>query len=45
MALATLYRRLTFTLEPGQQPLKLVASVTMSPRGGLHVTPVPRRKL
>ncbi|PNW81402.1 hypothetical protein CHLRE_07g354450v5 [Chlamydomonas reinhardtii] len=45
VALATLYRRLTFTLEPGQQPLKLVASVTMSPRGGLHVTPVPRRKL
>eukprot|EP00198_Chlamydomonas_reinhardtii_P012713 XP_001702050.1 LOW QUALITY PROTEIN: cytochrome P450, CYP711 clan [Chlamydomonas reinhardtii] len=45
VALATLYRRLTFTLEPGQQPLQVEASLTMAPRGGLRVTPVPRRKL
>ncbi|KAG2429765.1 hypothetical protein HXX76_010549 [Chlamydomonas incerta] len=44
VALATLYRRLTFKLDPGQQPLKLVASITMSPRGGLRVTPVLRPK-
>ena len=45
MVLATLYRRLTFTLEPGQQPLQVEASLTMAPRGGLRVMPVPRRKL
>ncbi|PNW81401.1 hypothetical protein CHLRE_07g354400v5 [Chlamydomonas reinhardtii] len=45
VVLATLYRRLTFTLEPGQQPLQVEASLTMAPRGGLRVMPVPRRKL
>ncbi|KAG2434390.1 hypothetical protein HYH02_012402 [Chlamydomonas schloesseri] len=44
VALATLYRTLTFRLEPGQQPIKIEASATMSPRGGLRVTPVLRRQ-
>ncbi|KXZ54674.1 hypothetical protein GPECTOR_4g740 [Gonium pectorale] len=43
IALATLYRRLRFELEPGQVPLPLrPSSLTMAPRDGVWVRPVMR---
>ncbi len=42
MALALLYQRLTFELEPGQVPLHVVAGITLAPRDGLWVRPVLR---
>ncbi|KXZ54675.1 hypothetical protein GPECTOR_4g741 [Gonium pectorale] len=43
IALACLYRRLRFELEPGQVPLPVVAALTLAPRDGLWVRPVARR--
>ncbi|KAG2492006.1 hypothetical protein HYH03_009736 [Edaphochlamys debaryana] len=43
-ALAVLYQRLRFELEPGQVPLQLSVGITMSPKGGLWVRPVLRRQ-
>jgi hypothetical protein len=37
-----LYQRFTFDLVPGQEPLKLHTTITISPAGGLHVRVVPR---
>ncbi|KAG2442182.1 hypothetical protein HYH02_009670 [Chlamydomonas schloesseri] len=43
VALATIYQRLTFELEPGQVPLKTAVGITLSPRNGVWVRPVARR--
>ncbi|KAG2434665.1 hypothetical protein HXX76_007558 [Chlamydomonas incerta] len=43
VALATLYQRLTFELEPGQVPLQTAVGITLSPRNGVWVRPVARR--
>ena len=37
-----LYQRLRFDLVPGQEPLRLHTTITISPAGGLHVRVVPR---
>jgi cytochrome P450 len=42
IALATLYRRLRFELEPGQVPLRTAVGITLSPRDGVWVRPVLR---
>lgn len=39
-----LYQRFTFDLVPGQEPLKLHTTITISPAGGLHMRVVPRAK-
>jgi cytochrome P450 len=41
-ALAKLYSAVTLTLEPGQDPLPLRATITMSPKNGVKVRPVLR---
>ncbi|EFJ47190.1 hypothetical protein VOLCADRAFT_121020 [Volvox carteri f. nagariensis] len=42
VALAMLYQRLRFELEPGQVPLETVSALTLAPKDGLWVRPVPR---
>ncbi|GLC53338.1 hypothetical protein PLESTB_000733600 [Pleodorina starrii] len=42
VALARLYQRLRFELEPGQVPLATAAALTLAPRDGLWVRPVAR---
>ena len=39
-----LYQRFTFDLVPGQEPLKLHTTITISPTGGLHMRVVLRPK-
>ena len=39
-----LYQRFTFDLVPGQEPLKLHTTITISPAGGLHMRVAPRAK-
>ena len=40
--LARLYQRFTFELEPGQVPLEIRNTITISPKHGVHVRAVPR---
>ncbi len=42
MALALLYQRLTFELEPGQDSRGAAAALTLGPKGGVWVRPVLR---
>ncbi|GLI67209.1 hypothetical protein VaNZ11_011116 [Volvox africanus] len=42
VALARMYQRLRFQLEPGQVPLKTMVGLTLSPRNGVWVRPVLR---
>lgn len=39
-----LYRKFTFQLEPGQVPLQLRHTITLSPKDGIRVTVHPRAK-
>ena len=40
--LARLYQRFTFELEPGQVPLEIRNTITISPKHGVHVRALPR---
>ena len=42
MAQVRLYQRFTFDVVPGQEPLQLHNTITISPECGLHVHVVPR---
>lgn len=42
IALIRTYQKFGFKLSPGQVPLKLQHTITLAPKGGLHVTPVFR---
>jgi hypothetical protein len=42
VALARLYQRLRFELEPGQVPLRTTVGITLSPKNGVWVRPVRR---
>jgi hypothetical protein len=44
VALARLYQRLRFELEPGQVPLRTAAALTLAPQDGLWVRPVLHRR-
>ncbi|GLC53342.1 hypothetical protein PLESTB_000734000 [Pleodorina starrii] len=45
VALARLYQRLVFELEPGQVPLRTSVGITLAPKDGLWVRPVARHPL
>ncbi|GIL91677.1 hypothetical protein Vretifemale_19273 [Volvox reticuliferus] len=42
VAMALMYQRMRFELEPGQVPLKTAAALTLAPQEGVWVRPLPR---